>query len=332
MRYLQMKLSKIYHFALSVILTLLPLCGHATTSPRVVVSIAPLHALVASVMEHVGTPTLLLQPGASPHHYSLKPSEAEQLYHADIIFWAGPLLETFLTQILDNAKNLKPSMQTIALVETPDLLLLPLRTGATFEPHVHTDGHTHDHDHAHDTHHAHSTDHHLDMHFWLDPMNAKILVTHIAKVLSTVDPIHAAQYKRNAHAAQQRLDLLDKGIRHQLLTVKTMPYIVFHDAYQYFEHRYGLKGVGAITLNPEVPPSAKRIKQIQAIIQSTHAVCVFSEPQFKSKIIDTIIQGTTVHTGELDPLGKSTHAGLDDYIALLENLASAFYSCLSKSK
>lgn len=319
-----MNLKKTCHLILSMILIIIPFYAQANnTSPEVVVSIAPLHALVASVMENVGTPILLLQPGASPHHYSLKPSEVKQLYRADVIFWAGPYLETFLNSILQNAKIQKPTLQTIALVETPHLLLLPLRTGATFEPHVHDHD---DHDH-HDHEHAANQP---DMHFWLDPMNAKILIQYIAHTLAMVDPEHSHQYQQNAVAAEKKLDVLDKDIRQKLQTVQQIPYIVFHDAYQYFEHRYGLKGVGSITLNPEVPPSAKRVKQIQALIQSTHAVCVFSEPQFQAKIIDTIIEGTHVHTGELDPLGKNTQGGLQDYLSLLENLASAFYNCLSK--
>lgn len=298
-------------------LSLINVSYATNTIPHVVVSIPPLHALVAGVMGNVGAPTLLLKPGASPHHYSLKPSEAELLYNADIIFWAGPELETFLTKIVDNTKSLKASTRTVPLVEAPGLLLLPIRTNAAFEPHSHGD-HVHDHNHDHD---------HHDMHFWLDPMNAKILVDHIATTLSTADPVHQKQYEHNAHTTKQALDMLDKRIHDQLQTVKKMPYIVFHDAYQYFEHRYGLNGVGAITVNPEIPPSAKRLKTIQDTIQKTQATCVFSEPQFQPKIVQTIVQGTKVNTGELDPLGQVTDQGFSNYIILLENLANAFNQC-----
>lgn len=289
----------------------------AADTPKVVVSIPPLYALVSAVMKNVGTPTLLLQAGASPHHYSLKPSDAKHLYTADIIFWAGPELESFLTKILSNTQDLKPSVLNIALVESPQLLLLPIRTGATFEPHEHGDHTHHDHDH-----------HHTDMHFWLDPMNAKVMVAYIADILSKADPLHAAEYQHNANTAKQTLTHLDMQLKQQLSPIQKKPYIVFHDAYQYFEHRYDLQGVGAISLNPEIPPSAKRVKHIQAIIHSTHALCVFSEPQFQSKIINTIIAGTSVHTGELDPLGPVTHQGLKDYIDLLENLTAALQGCL----
>lgn len=296
----------------------------AATNPQVVVSIPPFYALVSSIMQGVGTPTLLLQAGASPHHYSLKPSEAKLLYNADIIFWAGPELESFLTKVLNNTQNLKPKARAVALVNTPGLTLLPIRTSAAFEPHVHSD-----HDHEHHTH-VQDTNH-PDMHFWLDPINAKMLVDYIAKTLSTADPKHATQYQHNARITKQTLDEVNQHIQTQVQSVQKIPFIVFHDAYQYFEHRYGLKGVGAISLNPEIPPSAKRLKQIQEIIKNTHAVCVFREPQFQSKIIDTIIQGTHVQVGELDPLGQATHQGLQDYVALLENLATAFQRCLSKS-
>jgi zinc transport system substrate-binding protein len=293
----------------------------ADNSPKVVVSIPPLYSLVCSVMGDIGKPTLLLQAGASPHHYALKPSDAKLLYDADLIFWAGPDLETFLIKILDNAKHLKTSMQSIPLVESPKLLLLPIRTSAAFEPHVH-EGHDHEH----------HTDHvHPDMHFWLDPLNAKILVNYIAKILSNADPMHAKEYQHNAHITQTRLDTLNQDLKDQLKSAQNKPYIVFHDAYQYFEHRYGLKGVGAISLNPEIPPSAKRVKHIQDIIKNTHASCVFSEPQFQSKIIQTILEGTKARTGELDPLGDMHSQGIEGYVILLENLAHAFNACLKIS-
>lgn len=295
--------------------------SHAThTLPNVVVSIPPLHALVAAVMENVGTPTLLLKPGTSPHNYSLKPSEVQLLYTADVIFWAGPNLESFLTKILDNTKNLKTSIRTIPLVEAPGLLLLPIRANAVFEPHTHCN-HAHVHDHNQ-----------VDMHFWLDPMNAKILVNYISETLSTSDPIHKKKYQENAEKTKQSLDILDARIQNQLKALQKMPYIVFHDAYQYFEHRYGLNGVGAITINPEIPPSAKRLKTIQNIIKNTHATCVFSEPQFQSKIIKMITQGTNVNTGQLDPLGTKNKQGFNNYIFLLDNLSGAFNQCYAQGK
>lgn len=300
------------------------LCGasalQADTGPKVVASIPPLYSLVCSVMGEIAKPTLLLHAGASPHHYALKPSEAKLIYDADLIFWAGPDLETFLIKILDNAKQIKSSARSIPLVESPGLLLLPIRTSAAFEPHVH-EGHE-GHDHTHHTNHDHP-----DMHFWLDPLNAKILVNYIASELSKADPTHAKEYQHNAQITQVTLDKLNENLKKQLKSAKKIPFIVFHDAYQYFEHRYGLQGVGAISLNPEIPPSAKRVKQIQDLIHNTHAACVFSEPQFQSKIIQTILEGTNARTGELDPLGQSI-PGIQGYVLLLGNLAKAFNACL----
>lgn len=301
------------------------LCIHtsyaADSAPQVVVSIAPLYALVSGVMENVGTPILLLKPGTSPHHYALKPSEAKLLYNADLIVWAGPHLESFLTKSIDNVQSVRPHVHNIPLVETPGLLLLPVRSNATFEPHTHGEGEDHhDHDHAN----------HIDMHFWLDPLNAKHMVTHLAQQLSKADPAHQAHYHANAQKLKEKLNTLHQRMQIQLKPVQKMPYIVFHDAYQYFEHRYGLNGVGAITVNPEIPPSAKRLTSIQTLINKTQATCVFSEPQFQPKIIQTIIQGTHAHTGELDPLGNITEPGLNNYIHLLDNLSQALNQCYSK--
>ncbi len=303
------------------------LANEVHESPKVVVSIPPFHALVAGVMEGVGSPTLLVKTGASPHDYSLRPSDVKQLFAADIIFWGGPELETFLIKPLQNIKSsTSPSslIRQVPLVESPGLLLLPIRSSPAFEPHNHThEAHEHKQKHEHE-HLAHT-----DMHFWLDPHNAKLLVDEIVRRLSIVDPTHAKIYQQNGNKEKIELDKLDLDIQNKLKRVKKIPYIVFHDAYQYFEHRYGLNGVGAITLNPEIPPSSKRLKTIQETIQKTNAHCVFSEPQFRPKLVESLVKGTSVKIGELDPLGKENSEGGQGYIKLLEGLSNALSDCLS---
>lgn len=282
---------------------------------RVVVSITPFYALVAAVMQDIATPQLLVKPGTSPHDYTLKPSDMQQLVNADLIFWGGPLLETFLVKPLNNLKE-EAATPIVEFDKAPNLLLLPLRQSAAWD----TGEHQHGHEHRHSD---------QDMHFWLNPNNASILTDMIVHHLSVLDPLHIAIYKKNGAQLKQRLKKLDAHITQELNPVKSVSYIVFHDAYQYFEQHYGLKGVGSITLNPEIPPSAKRLKKIRTIIEQSKAQCVFREPQFQPKLVESIVADLGVRTGELDPIGQASQNNPEGYFTLLENLSLAIKNCLT---
>jgi len=298
-------------------------CVHP--SPNVVVSIAPFHSLVAAVMQGVGTPKLLVKTGASPHQYSLRPSEIQSLRKASLIFWAGPQLETFLIKPLQNVVN-DQKVHIVQLEKTPGLLLLSLRRSPAWEAH----------DHAHD-HHIHGADNvslakDIDMHFWLDPNNAIIMTDSIVLHLSKLDPEHKDIYQRNGENLKGEIRQLDTNIAKTLRSVQFVPYIVFHDAYQYLENRYKLNGVGSITLHPEIPPSAKRLSFIRNIIKNTKARCVFTEPQFSPKLVQTIVQELHVKTGELDPIGQSVIKNDENgYIKLIHNLAHSIKDCLQEN-
>jgi len=304
----------------------------------VVVSIKPLHSIVSAVMQGVGEPKLIVQGAGSEHVYSLKPSDAEAIEHAKVIFWAGPSMETFLDKPID---TLGEGAKVVALGEADGLTRLKFREGGPFEAHDH--GHEEGHDHAHDDkkhdhaaeasetghdhHHAHDE---YDLHFWLDPQNGKVLATDIAKTLSASDPEHAAQYEKNARDYGEKVDALTREIASELEPVKDKPFIVFHDAYQYFENRFGVKAAGSITVSPEKAPGAARIKEIHDKIKSLGAACVFSEPQFEPKLVKTVIDGTDAKTGVLDPLGAELKDGPDLYPQLIRNLADSLKTCLSK--
>ena len=323
-------------FALFILLSLSPILRseEVKAPPQVVVSITPFYNLVAFIMQGVGTPTLLVKPGASPHEYSLKPSEVKKLINADILFWGDENLETFLVKPLDSLKSTESAPKHIVMLsQTPKLLLLPTRQSPGWEPHEHAhdhDGEESDHDHEHDHDHNHSHDAHgiNDMHFWLDPNNAILLSDAIAKSLSAIDPLHASIYQKNVENLKQHIKKTDEKIAAQLKSMQGKPFVVFHDAYQYFEKHYGLNGVGSITLHPELPPSIQRLNTIRETIQETHAVCVFSEPQFEPKIVQTITEDLKVKTGELDPLGNPAKPNADGYSELLENLSNSLVKCL----
>lgn len=306
----------------------------------VLVSIKPIHSLVAAVMQGVGTPGLIVRGGASPHTYSLKPSDARALAHARIIFWIGEGLETFMVKPLE---ALGKNARIVELGEAAGLRKLPYRTGEDWEKHTHAhdssahgadraseqqkrgkrDGHE-DHDHAHG-------DGEIDMHLWMDPENAKAMVSSIVEALAETDPANASIYKANGSELRARLDALTTEITRELEPVKQKPFVVFHDAFQYFERRFGLNNVGSITVSPEIQPGAGHLLQMRAKILRLGAVCVFAEPQFPPKLINTVIEGTAAKSDVLDPVGADLPEGPEMYFDLLRRNARTLKSCLSAS-
>jgi zinc transport system substrate-binding protein len=306
----------------------LPIAGAAAEAPRVVVSIKPVHSLVAGVMDGVGSPELLIHGGGSPHTYSLRPSDAQALQEADVVFWIGEELEGFLARPL---QTLPRAAAVVALHEADGVRLLAGREGGAWEAHAHHDSdnaHEHDHEHEHEHQHTHEG---ADMHVWLDPVNAQAMVAAIAKELSAIDPENEERYTSNATFLHQRLGELDTTLQDQLEPVQNDPYIVFHDAYQYFEDRYDLNAVGSITITPEQQPGARRLYEIRARIVETGSACVFSEPQFEPVLVETVIEGTGARSGVLDPLGAELEAGPDAYFDLMDQLAGSLRNCLDKA-
>ena len=164
---------------------------------------------------------------------------------------------------------------------------------------------------------------------WLDPQNAKKLVHEIEEHLAEIDPANAALYEANAANLMTQLDALTTELTAELAPVSDKGYIVFHDAYQYFENRFGLSAVGAITISPEVAPGADRIRELQEEVRNAHAICVFSEPQFQPKMVQLVTENTNAGTAVLDPLGASLEKGPDLYVTLMRTMAQTIKSCLS---
>jgi len=293
----------------------------AVAAPSVAVSIKPLHSLVAAVMDRVGEPVLIVQGAGSEHGYQLRPDDAKTLAGSDIVFWVGPQMETFLVKPL---KNLSADAETVALVRSPGVHLLDMRDGGSFEPHDHS--HEHDEDHAREEH-GH---HHQDLHFWLDPQNVGAAVRAIADVLAAKDPANARHYHSNARAYEQRLDSLTAEVDRKLAPFRGQPFIVFHDAYQYFEKRFGMPAAGSITVSPEQAPGVRRIEEIRTKVKEINSVCVFSEPQFEPRLVKTVTEGTGARTGVLDPLGADIKPGPEQYFTLIRNLAASLKNCLAR--
>ena len=299
---------------------------------RVVTSIKPVHSLVAAVMQGVGTPDLIVEGAGSPHTYALKPSQAKQLQEADLVFWMSHDLEAFLEKSID---GIATKAVSVPLMESRGLITLGFREGGAFDDHGHDehddhDEHDKDDDHDHEKHDDHDEHDHgeVDPHVWLDPENAKAMVHEIEEALAKADPANAATYESNAEAVMAKLDSLVAEIDSELQPVKGRGYIVFHDAYQYFENRFGVSAIGSITVSPEVLPGAERVSDLQEKVRSLDATCVFSEPQFEPKLVATVTENTNARTGVLDPLGAAIDKGPNLYFTLIRNMASSLKNCL----
>jgi zinc transport system substrate-binding protein len=295
-------------------------------APRVVVTIKPIHALVSGIMNGVGTPTLLVEGTASPHTFTLRPSTARAVNEADIFVRVSESVEPFTVRL---ARALPDNVRLVTLDEMPGLVLRDQRDGLTFESHGHAASAPNADSGGRDAAEPHRHGHRRDGHIWLDPENAKRIVAGLASVLAQRDPANAAKYKANAARVTARIDDLSAGIAREMKPLAGKPYIVFHDAYQYFEKRFGLEAVGSITVSPEAKPSAKRLTELRHKISALDAVCVFAEPMFQPKLVDAVIEGTDARAGTLDPEGATVPAGPDAYVELMRKLAAGLTSCLS---
>ena len=316
----------------SIILTSTLISGLSFTANaeiNVVASVKPVHSLVSGVMDGVGKPDLIVQGSASPHTYSLRPSQARQLEDADLVFWMGHELESFLEQPLE---AIATKAHVVELIDSSKLKKIQMREGGMFDAHAHDDHDEHEGHDDHDEHEGHDDHGHgeFDVHVWLDPENAKVLVNEIKLALIELDPVNASKYEANSNKMNMKLDQLIDEVTNKLESEQGKGYVVFHDAYQYFEQRFGMSAVGSITVSPEVVPGANRIRELKEKINELNAHCVFSEPQFEPKLVSTVIEGTQANTGVLDPLGASIKDGPELYFTLIRNMADSLHECLSK--
>ncbi|XDA99480.1 zinc ABC transporter substrate-binding protein [Sulfitobacter sp. LCG007] len=350
--------------------------------PKVVTDILPVQALVARVMDGVGQPELLLPPGASPHGYAMRPSEARNLSQADLVVWVGPELTPWLDEGID---SLASDAERLTLLGVAGTTLLQFREGPVFgaHDHDHEDGHDqdheegHDHDHGHEEGHAqdhdhedghdhddhdhhaeeqhaddhHADDHHADDHLaggeddgaghdhvhsgtdphaWLDPRNAAVWLGAIAEELAALDPDNAMIYRENAAAGQAELEDLEAELAARLAPVGGQPFLVFHDAYHYFEARFDVEALGAISIGDASAPGAARLSAIRAAFAQTGAHCAFAEPQFNPGLIGAVSDGAGVSVAVLDPLSAPGDDLAGRYPAILRNLAGAIADCLAR--
>ena len=307
--------------------------------PRVASDIPPVHSLVALVMGDLGTPTLVVRPGASPHGHALRPSEAAAALEAsDVVFWTGTALTPWLAREIG---TLAPDAVSVELMALPGTRRLAPRESATFE--------THDHDHhARDEHdgdlHATGHDAHgdagehgggdgtdpaaYDPHGWLDPLNAMHWLDAIADVLARLDPPDANVYAANAAAARRSLEALVARTDERLTDVRGRGFVVFHDSFHYFEERFGTYAVAALSANDASDASPARVHAVRSTIERLGAGCVFTEPQLDARRARLLVDGLDVGRGVLDPLGADIEPGPALYERLIDAVAHSLVECL----
>ena len=289
---------------IAILALLLLLSPAMAAAPRVLVSIKPVHSLVAGVMAGVAVPELLLTGNQSPHHFALRPSDARKIEAADLVVWVGEELEIPLAGVLAARREGRPQLE---LMKGPGMELGQAGKGAEEEHHQHD----------------------RDPHIWLSLRNADRILTLLVDELGRLDPANRERYRANGERLRSELVRLGPELKEKLAPVRDVPFIVFHDAYGLFEREYGLKKLGVVTLSPERQPGARRVSELRGKITAQGARCVFSEPQFPPKLVDVLVDGTDARKGELDPLGARLPEGPDAYFRLMRELAGAFSACLA---
>ncbi len=312
---------------ISTILTLMSTSVMADV-PNVAADIAPVHSLVSRVMDGIGAPKLVVQSGASPHGYRLRPSEAKALQDADLVFWMGEELTPWLDGAL---KTLASKASITTLMDQEGVILHDFRESVLFEAHDHSDHNDekdhddHDDDKDHDDHDDHGGH---DPHSWLSPENAKLWLNIIASKLSVSDPENAATYFMNAAAGQTEIEEMITEVSATLKPVQGGKFVVFHDAYQYFENDFDFYASGAISLSDASDPSPARVAKIQKRIRDEGIQCVLAEPQFKRGLVATVMEGSEATASVIDPLGADLKTGPKLYTQLIINMAKTLRNCL----
>lgn len=307
----------------------MPGVGSASAEIKVVASSKPAHSLVAMVMGNTGSPSVLVSGAASPHSYSMKPSDAQTVNGAAVFFRISEGLEPFTSKLI---KSLPKSVRVVSIQDAPGVTLMDRREGGAFEAH------------GHDAHQGHKDqgkakgksskaagkeerEDETDPHIWLSPRNAMAIVNHIAKVLAETDAGNATEYKNNAAAAVSKLQALDAELERELKPYAGKPFVVLHDAYQYFEQRYGLTAVASIAVNPEAAPSGKRLSAVRKKLADTAAFCVFAEPGMQPKVVAAVLEGAKARSVVLDPEATQLTPGPGLYEDLMRGLAAGAKQC-----
>lgn len=280
------------------------------TPPKVLTTIKPLQLLSQGITEGVTDTDVLLPAGASPHSHSLRPSDARKLHSADVIFWIGPDMESFLPRVLPDSEKVK--IQAMMDVKNIKLIKNDSQKAEVHEHHGH-----HHHDHGD-----------YDPHLWLSTDNGRVMAKAIAETLSDMDKANASHYQANLEKLLEKLDETDIRNQKQLADISHHPFFVFHDAYGYLQDQYDLNVAGHFTVNPEQQPGARHLSTLRNQLKDSGKTCIFREPQFQPAYIDRITEGLPVKVGELDPLAENIQVTPNGFPEFINSLVDNIQLCL----
>lgn len=311
---------------ISTALFSLPMMANAD----VLASVKPLGFIASAVANGVTDTQILVPTGASPHDYSLKLSDIQKVKSADLVLWVGEDVDSFLEKPISQIDRQK----VITIADLAEVK--PLLTQAHHE-HFHEEGehdHKHDHKHEHKSGHDHDHENHeglsTNWHVWYSPAISQIVAQKVADKLIVQFPAKKALIEKNLADFNRTLAEQSDKIKAQLAPFKEKGFFVFHDAYGYFNDAYGLKQTGYFTINPLVAPGAKTLAHIKEEIAEHRVNCLFAEPQFTPKVIESLAKGTEVNVGRLDPIGDGVALGANSYANFLQATADSYAQCLSK--
>lgn len=310
-------------------LSLALLGASSLANADVLTTIKPLGFIASAITDGVTNTQVLLPTSASPHDYSLKPSDVEKLKSAELVVWIGEEMEAFLEKSVEQLdKNKVLTLEEVAEIKA---IVEQAKAADEDDQHDHKKAHKHEHKHHHDKHeHGHHHDHDEDWHIWLSPAASEKIAEQIAQRLAAQQPSQQAKIEANLTAFKAALHAKNDEIAAQFAPLKDKGYYTFHDAYGYFEQAYGLHSLGSFTINPTIAPGAKTLAAIKKNIAKHQAVCLFAEPQFTPKVIESLSKGTSAKVGQLDPLGANIALGKNAYPEFLQALANQFSDCLAK--
>jgi zinc transport system substrate-binding protein len=280
---------RVLFFRFLLFLLVLPaVASQAQPAPRVLTSIKPLQLIAIAVTGDPASVDSLLDARFSPHDYQFRPSDRDRLERAQVIFWVGPAFEVFLRNPLT---TLPPRVRVVALQPNPQ----PDEDG----------------------------------HIWMDPLQAIAIGRRMAEVLSEIDPAQSARWRRNAEQLAAALKREDDNLRRELSAAAPLrQYLIAHDAYRYFESRYGLQHIAALADNAEQPAGARNLLHVQQLLDEGAIGCVFREPQYEPKVLRTLLRGHQPRVVVLDPMAidiATTPAGIVEFY---RELGRAAVSCL----
>ncbi len=289
-------------FVLCLFLSLMPVNVFAKNI-HIVTTIKPLESLIKNIIDKDDSVTSIIDGNYSPHNFSLKPSHIAKIYKSDAVILINPDFESFMCS---SFKIIPEKTKLITLSDTPNLTLYPSKQ------------------YHHGTHKETGTDYHI----WLSADNAIHIVRYLTDTLSTINPEKQKTYRDNAHNVITKLVALNDDLKQQLSPITDKPFMVFHNGFEYFIKNYNLSLVGTITDNPNVYSSIKHIKQAQKTLIDNKVICVFKEPQFSDKTIETIITDTQTRISTLDPIGSNFKSGKNLYFKVMHNIKDNLLTCL----